>query len=504
MNVMEDLKAYLDGELSPERRTEIEAAMEQDEDLRQELEEIRILSRLIGDCVVETEPVGLDQTLAALERERSRSRPLIRLFKEPLRFGWVWALTGFVLLAIFWPVFGQSRDAAKASFAMRADSSKVAASPNADLLDGDGVVAKPELKAGWNTVGGAMPASEAPARTGQEEFIGKAPSKSLAEPTLQSPRQSLSGQGRRGKADIEMGVTQSSESMRNGSPSLEDSQGNIFHRANANGTLTGTVPLAGTPPDNEAMHTRDRGARKDQPIQSEGNVAAKAASPAPRMTPLLLIRTAELGIEVKDVRVAVAQASEDTKLLGGYVEQSSTSIDNNLPEAQMSIRVPQARFDDAMKRLSRLGKVGANSTSSLDVTNQVADTDARLREMRAEEESYIAMLRGTKHVEDTLAVRDRLDNVRQQIASLEAQDKTMRSQATYSTISLTLTQEAVKPKAPVQPSWFDQAWNGATERASGLGRWLAKVGMNLLVLSPVWVPIVGFVWWLGRRSRVRR
>ena len=62
MNLMEDLKAYVDGELSPERQSEVESAMEQDERLRQELEEIRVLSRLIGDCVVEAEPAGLERT----------------------------------------------------------------------------------------------------------------------------------------------------------------------------------------------------------------------------------------------------------------------------------------------------------------------------------------------------------------------------------------------------------------------------------------------------------
>src|SRR4051812_7382917 len=109
MNVMEDLKAYVDGELLPERRTEVDAAMEQDERLRQELEEIRILSRLIGDCVVQPDPVGLEQTLQLLEARKPK--PLfIRLFAEPARFGWVWAMAAFILLAIFLPRLQQAEE----------------------------------------------------------------------------------------------------------------------------------------------------------------------------------------------------------------------------------------------------------------------------------------------------------------------------------------------------------------------------------------------------------
>src|SRR5262249_39122793 len=119
------LKAYVDGELSPERHQEIEAAMEQDARLRQEMEEIRVLSRLIGECVVEIEPVGLEETLSALERRRpffAFSMPKLGLCREPARYAWVWALGLFVLVAIFWPSledFSQAKSAAKKSVAMR-------------------------------------------------------------------------------------------------------------------------------------------------------------------------------------------------------------------------------------------------------------------------------------------------------------------------------------------------------------------------------------------------
>jgi hypothetical protein len=79
MDIREDLKAYVDGELNERRRQEVEAALARDSDLRRELDEIAAISQTLR-----TTPTfavhGLEDTLVRLQRgKRMASR-------------WVWGL----------------------------------------------------------------------------------------------------------------------------------------------------------------------------------------------------------------------------------------------------------------------------------------------------------------------------------------------------------------------------------------------------------------------------
>jgi len=520
MNDMEDMKAYVDGELSPERRSEIEAAMEQDARLRQEMEEIRVLSRLIGDCVVEIEPVGLDETVARLERGRGRPRHVwLRLFKDPVRYGWAWALGLFVLLAIFLPMFQRAERPSEGKLAFyHADTVSPSvqddhtASSTPAPMAGAG---EPDTSGKIRNEGNAAPGAAAaeggrvryrtPGRigfgsapVGSVQWVGGGPGTGTGTGTRTGTGSSVGGAARLGSEgegyapNSEAGVDVLSSPYPKGGSAMD-------------GTLKGDMPFTmGMVPPKETrngMPSVGAGSRSAR-LSQEVGAKMKSAAQVPTFAPPLLIRTAELDIQVSDVGSAVTQAKETTNSLGGYVQDSSTSMDeDNMPQAQMTIRVPVDRFEEAEKRLRKFGKILSESTSANDVTAQVADTEGKVSELRAEETSYLGMLRGAKHIDDNLAVRDRLDSVRQDLASLESQVKTLRNQATYSTISLSLTQNVAKPTPPPAPGWFDTAWSGAKERASGLGRWFAEVGMNLLLLAPVWVPIVALFWWLGRRAR---
>jgi hypothetical protein len=454
MNLMEDLKAYVDGELSPERQSEIESAMEQDERLRQELEEIRVLSRLIGDCVVEPEPAGLERTLVLLEARKTKPF-LTRLFTEPKRFGWVYAMAAFVLVAAIFPNVVNNSRADESAVAMdtatAATSKGVASSPSVDRQDRAEAPAE-DAKSVYGYVGSSTERQDPSLAEGG---LNGAPEMSLKRPS----RTGFSGK-------ISAGAS---------APSASGGVG-----------VTGTTPGTPAPESNQAP----------------GRVKKKGEMFRP-----FLVRTSEIALRVESVQKAQTEAENVAKSFGGYVEDSSGSAyQENAPTAQLTLRIPEPRFQQALLRLRSLGTVIASSVTGTDVTAEVADSEARLRVMRAEEESYVNMLKDSHKVTDSLEIKDRLSQVRQQIESLDAQRKSLRNQATYSTITLSLSQTA-EVKAPpkvVKPTWFDRAWGGATERASGLGKWLAEVGMNLLVLSPIWLPVVVGLWWLGRRGSKMR
>jgi hypothetical protein len=191
------------------------------------------------------------------------------------------------------------------------------------------------------------------------------------------------------------------------------------------------------------------------------------------------------------------------KKLGGLVESSNLSGDDTSGRsASVSLRVPVAKFDEAMTELRKLGKVSGESTDGKDVTTEVVDTDARLKVMRTAEQSYVAILAKAKKVDDVLSVRDRLDTVRQDIESLTARLKTLRSEAAMSTIGVTITQKAApKVAGVVKDNWIDRTWASAWSGLGFAGRKLTEALIYLVVFSPVWIPIFILAGMLGRKAR---
>jgi hypothetical protein len=75
MSIRDDLKAFVDGELTPSREAEIRQAIENDPALQAEVVELRQMSRALRAFAVAPEPVGMESTLLALAQHERRTRP---------------------------------------------------------------------------------------------------------------------------------------------------------------------------------------------------------------------------------------------------------------------------------------------------------------------------------------------------------------------------------------------------------------------------------------------
>ncbi len=75
MNLKEELKAYVDGQLSPDQRGEIERAAATSPEIRQEIEALQALKAEFQPLTATPEPSGKNATLAALKSQRVVPRP---------------------------------------------------------------------------------------------------------------------------------------------------------------------------------------------------------------------------------------------------------------------------------------------------------------------------------------------------------------------------------------------------------------------------------------------
>lgn len=111
------------------------------------------------------------------------------------------------------------------------------------------------------------------------------------------------------------------------------------------------------------------------------------------------------------------------------------------PYATLTVRIPAAKFDQAVARFAALGDVKQLSSSSTDVTGQYVDLKARLAHYQAVERELLSFLTKATTVGQTLAVQDRIDNTQLTIEELRAQLKQMSETIDYSTLSVTLSEK---------------------------------------------------------------
>jgi hypothetical protein len=206
----------------------------------------------------------------------------------------------------------------------------------------------------------------------------------------------------------------------------------------------------------------------------------------------LLIKTGTLSMQVDKIDPAVADASVKIAALGGYVAGSERSGDGTAEQASITFRIPAARWDDALVTLRGLAtKIVNEHTSSDDVTGQVVDLGARIKNLQATEAAVQAIMDRATGIDDVLTVQAELTKIRGQIEELAAQKSGLEGQAAYSTLTVTFS---LKPKAEPTPAILvEDQWdageqiNSASASLVGVLQALATAGIWFGI---VWLPIL--------------
>lgn len=222
-----------------------------------------------------------------------------------------------------------------------------------------------------------------------------------------------------------------------------------------------------------------------------------------------ILRTGSLQLEVSDVKAAVTSGRAAILGMGGYIGASQQYNDGENTVATITYRIPADRWEDALDALRALGTSVGEQTDAADVTSQIVDLDARIRNLRASETALVKHLSDTGKVSDVLEIEARLSDVRGQIEQLSAQKANLDDQVAYASLAVTYGVEIQAVKAAAD-RWDPQAQvdeAGASllrfvQLVIGAGIWLAIVGLPILLTLALILVIGRFV--VRRLGIVRR
>ena len=243
-------------------------------------------------------------------------------------------------------------------------------------------------------------------------------------------------------------------------------------------------------------------ANEAAPALKAGTVggAADAATPAP--TPGRAQRySAQLTLTVKDIDAlsdATQQALRITRDLGGYlVTASYATADTGV--SSLTLKVPSANVQQAIVRLSGLGKIVGQQVQIDDLQGRVDELTKRETALRGQIARLSARLASTDLSAETRAILvARRDAARSELANLRAAHAQIDAEAQFATIQLTMQTPEASTIVPV-PSRFDNAVDRAVEI---LAIEAMVVLYALVVAGPL--ALLALIAWLTQRGLRRR
>lgn len=255
--------------------------------------------------------------------------------------------------------------------------------------------------------------------------------------------------------------------------------------------------------NNSVVHGYDDRAAKSIPPSAPNTGGAN--QPANPNWDRMIIRTATLQIQVKDVAPSLDTVRNMAGAHGGYVSQSESRLEGEDTVATITLQVPVREFDNVITKLRKVGiKTLGENVSSSDVTEEYTDLQSQLRNLQATEQRMIALMQKAERVEDILALDREMRQIQGEIERTQGRLNYLGKRSEMSTITVSLYPEAaaVAPLTKPAEAWdpvqvAQRAWEASLELLSGL----ASAVITVAVFMWWAIPFLLLAAWLARRPR---
>jgi hypothetical protein len=230
-------------------------------------------------------------------------------------------------------------------------------------------------------------------------------------------------------------------------------------------------------------------------------------APAFERAPLIPTGRAEdvdmwITLRLKDadgVSHASGEAMQITRELGGVVVSSKISTTGTRGQAQLTLKIPTARIEDAGFRLSQLGTVTGQRIVTADLQTPIDRTVQRIERLQSAIRIAKARLAsGLLEPQKTLQLRIRLERLHTRLRDVTRTHAALAQRAAMADLTLTLG-----TGGGAAPEKSEGGVAGAAGTAFAILKGAGAVAVFLaIVLSPILLLVV--LAWLALRARSRR
>ncbi|HRP62470.1 MAG TPA: DUF4349 domain-containing protein [Phycisphaerales bacterium] len=209
-----------------------------------------------------------------------------------------------------------------------------------------------------------------------------------------------------------------------------------------------------------------------------------------------IIRKATIELEVVDVRASFIKVQHIISAARGeFIDDSSlTGSEPHTLRGTLTLRVEAARLPDVLNELRQLGAVVSEKIAGEDVTMQMVDLDARLRNEKRIEQELLKLLdtRAEAPLGEVMEVRRQLDGVRLRIEQFTGQQQRLTRQVAFAAVLVFLRPASDMPAPPTESGMLDHLRESLGEAfRKGV---LALINSVAALLS---LMIGGLLWWLA-------
>jgi len=164
----------------------------------------------------------------------------------------------------------------------------------------------------------------------------------------------------------------------------------------------------------------------------------------PTAATTMVIRNGQAFIEVEKVDAATLKIRQLAAQVGGYITNSSVSGGRDqIRQATLEVKIPAAKYDEAVGSLSTIGKLETVNSTAQDVGEEYVDVTARVANARRLEERLISLLANrTGKLDEVLRVERELARVREEIDRYEGRLRYLSARVATSTLTITVHEPA--------------------------------------------------------------
>jgi hypothetical protein len=411
MSYEDDLKAYLDGELSPEHVARVEERLRTDPRLRAEADELRLLSDRIRAMARQPSVVGQEEVLRNV---RARAPSRTGLWTRSFALGAASLIIAVFAIQLVRHPEALDRFEGRSRASAEGGSPSSDAKPRADLAAKETEEGRAADRDSTHEAQRSARAAEAdkappPAAERQDSAVHRAPTGAPSRPTKKAAKPGAEPRNEAYRQDLGSGAGQGKAPAGQATQPTSDT--------GPAGPAEGVAPKVAAP----AGVVGGGGARRGTDRPSAADLAGPATRS--RSGPRVIAQTIEVEIASADLEVAKGRLANLVHALG-LVAERARSADAEARSDRLAFRVPHELVREFTAKLDLVGTVRKQTTTRQDLTEERERLDAEQRELYVQQQAAETQSGGgqqqTKNQAAGLAASQRrMSDIERRLAAIE-------------------------------------------------------------------------------------